>query len=195
MRPAAEVTELLERSRAGDEGAMDELLPLVYEELLQIADRYLVKERNDHTLQATALVHEAYLRLIDQHSRDWQNRGHFLALAATAMRRILVNHAHAHNAAKRGGRQGRVTLHEVAAEMEARAFDLVALDEALQRLAQRDEQSAKIVERRFFAGLTEAEIAQLLGVSTRTVERGWRLARAWLKKEIGAGDEPGPQAG
>jgi len=186
MSAAEDVTQLLERSRVGDADAMEQLLPLVYDELLLIADRFLVKERRDHTLQATALVHEAYLRLVDQRSRDWRNRGHFLALAATAMRRILVNHALAHKAAKRGGGQARVTLHEVAASMEERAFDLVELDEALQRFAAIDEQAAKIVELRFFAGLKEKEIAELLDVSTRTVERGWRLARAWLKKEMKA---------
>ena len=186
MSSTERVTRLLVQHRGGDESALDELLPLVYADLRAIAERSLRRERRDHTLQPTALVHEAYLRLVDQADQDWQNRAHFLAIAATAMRRVLVHHAEKRGAEKRGGGAGRVTLFEGASVFEERAEDLLVLDEALDRLGAFDAEKCRIVELRFFAGLSEAEAADVLGVSTRTVERGWRLAKAWLRKEIAA---------
>ncbi len=183
------VTRLLRQSRDGDSQALDELLPLVYDELRSLAEAHLSRERRDHTLQATALVHEVYLKLAGQEQQDFANCGHFLSLAATVMRRILINHAHSRRAAKRGGGMGRCTLFEAASVFEERAEDLLALDEALGRLAQFDPEKARIVELRFFGGLSTEEASGALGVSTRTVERGWRIARAWLAKEIGASPE------
>jgi len=182
----AEVTTVLDQVRAGDPGARERLVGLVYDELRRIAAGLMTHERDDHTLQPTALVHEAWIKLARQEDAHVADRAHFLALAATAMRRILVNHAEARRAHKRGGGGERVTLFEGASVFEERAEDLVALDEALERLAARDPQKARIVELRFFAGLTNEEAAEALAVSTRTVERGWRFARAWLAKELGA---------
>ncbi len=183
----ADVTRLLQRCREGEGDALEELLPLVYDELHRLAEARMRRERGDHTLQATALVHEAWLKLVDQRERAWENRNHFLAIAATAMRRILVNHAHGHRAAKRGGDRARVTLDPSAAVLGERADDLLALDEALTRMADEFPDKARLVELRFFAGLTHEEIAEVQGVSVRTVERGWRLARAWLRRELSAG--------
>lgn len=187
MADPSDVTRLLVRSREGQGDALEELLPLVYEELHRLAERRLSRERRDHTLQATALVNEAYLRLIEQHNQSWENRSHFFAIAATMMRRILMHHAQAKGAAKRGGGRERVTLSEASAVLEERAVDLIDLDAALERLAARDAEAAGLVELRFFAGLTNDEVAALRGVSTRTVERSWRLTRAWLRKELGEG--------
>ena len=188
----AQVTRLLESCREGDAAALEQLMPLVYDELRGLAGRQLSRERIDHTLQATALVNEAFLKLVDQRNQSWQNRGHFLCVAAMAMRRILVNHAHAKKAAKRGGGRARVTLDEGAALFEERAEDLLALDTALTKLARVDDTKRQLVELRFFGGLTADEAAEVMGVSTRTVERQWRLARAWLRREIeGSTDEPG----
>ena len=186
MAPTRDVTRLLAECRAGDESALERLLPLVYSELHGLADRHLRRERRDHTLQPTALVHEVYLSLVDREEQNWQNRAHFLCVAATAMRHILINHAHGRNAAKRGGGRLRLTLFEAVSAFEERAEDLVALDEALTRLAVFDERRSRLVELRFFGGLTVEEAAKVLEVSTRTVEREWRLARAWLRKEVGA---------
>ncbi len=183
------ITDLLSQSRAGDARALEELLPLMYDQLRALAEAHLRRERADHTLQPTALVHEAYLKLAGQDQHDFANRGHFMALAATAMRRILINHAHARNAQKRGGALERRTLFEAASVFEERAEDLLALDEALERLALQDPDKARIVELRFFGGLSTEEAAEVLGVSARTVERGWRFARAWLAKEIGSAPE------
>lgn len=194
MTEPSDVTRLLNRSREGEGGALEELLPLVYEELHRLAARRLSRERRDHTLQATALVNEAYLRLVDQRNQSWTNRSQFLGIAATMMRRILINHAQAHRAAKRGGDRQRVTLHEAVAVLEGRAADLVDLDAALDRLNARDEDAARLVELRFFAGLSNDEVAELRGVSTRTVERSWRLAKAWLRKELGDTEPDGPPA-
>ncbi len=185
MNPPTEVTRLLAQYRDGDPDVLSRLLPLVYEDLRELAGRQLRRERADHTLQPTALVHEAYLRLVDQEARSFENRAHFLALAATAMRRILVNHAVARRAEKRGGGAEKVTLFEAASVFEERAEDLVALDEALNRFAAIDPEKCRIVELRFFAGLTAEETAECLSTSLRTVERGWRFAKAWLRKEIG----------
>lgn len=184
-----DVTQLLDKCREGDGDALEALLPVVYDELHRIAEARMRAERGDHTLQATALVHEAWMKLVDERERKWENRGHFLAIAATAMRRILVNHAVAKKALKRGGDRGRVTLDPSAAMLEDRADDLIALDESLTRLAAEFPDKARLVELSFFAGLTHQEIAELMGVSTRTVERSWRLARAWLRRDMGVGDD------
>ena len=185
-----DVTRLLHRCRDGEGDALEELLPVVYDELHRLAEQRMRRERGDHTLQATALVHEAWLKLVDQRERAWENRNHFMAIAATAMRRILVNHARDRGAAKRGGGSAQVTLDESSAVLEERAGDLLALDEALTAMAVEFPDKARLVELRFFAGLTHEEIAAVQGVSVRTVERGWRLARAWLRRalSVGGGD-------
>lgn len=191
MEPA-NVTLLLERARAGSADALGELLPAVYDELRSMAARQLGRERREHTLQATALVHEAWLKLVDQRAQDWQNRAHFLAIAATAMRRVLVHHAEAVKAAKRGGGRGRVTLTDRPGEVSEDPLDVLALDEALEALAQEDPRKAKVVELRFFAGLENREVALALGVTERTVERDWRMARAWLRRALAAGESGAP---
>ena len=177
-------TVLLLRWKSGDRDAVDELLPLVYDELRRLANAYLHRERGGHTLQSTALVHEAYLRLIDQ-SVDWQSRSHFFGIAAQMMRRILVDHARARNAAKRGAGL-KVTLDERMAVADARDLDVIALDSALARLSAQDEGQAKIVEMRFFAGLSIEETAEALGISPATVKRDWTMAKAWLMRELHA---------
>ena len=178
------VTQLLDAIGKGDRRAATELAPLVYDELRKLARGYLHRERAEHTLQSTALVHEAYLRLIDQNVQ-WQSRAHFFGIAAQMMRRILVDHARARSAAKRG--EGlRVTLDEKMAIAEARDLDVIALDAALHRLAQQDEGQAKIVEMRFFAGLSIEETAEVLGISPATVKRDWAMAKAWLTREMNA---------
>jgi RNA polymerase sigma factor (TIGR02999 family) len=179
------ITHLLKEWSEGDQQALDELTPLVYEELRQQAARYLRKERPNHSLQATALINEAFLRLIDVKDVQWQNRAHFFAIAANLMRRILVDHARRRDAEKRGGSQVCLTLDEGLAWANEPAVDLLAIDEALDRLAVIDEQQARIVELRFFSGLTVEETATALGVSPKTVKRDWSVARAWLKREIG----------
>ena len=178
------VTRLLREARAGDRAALDELLPLVYRELRQIAARHLAQERPGHTLQATALVHEAYLRLIDQHSVDWRNRAHFFSIAAEMMRRILVNHAVGRRAQKRGAGETLLSLDEVISFPNRQNIDLILLDEALTRLAELDLLQARIVEMRFFAGLTVEEVAEVLGVSDSEVKREWRSAKAWLTAQL-----------
>ena len=187
MADASDVTQLLLASRAGESGALDRLMPMLYDELHRLAAAKLRGERADHTLQATALVNEAWLKLVQQREQSWANRAHFLAIAATVMRRVLVNHAEARRAEKRGGGRAPITLHETAALVETRAADLLDVDAALKRFAELDPEKARLVELRFFAGLTDEEAAQLLGVSTRTVERHWRLARAWLRRELSPG--------
>jgi RNA polymerase sigma factor (TIGR02999 family) len=179
-----EVTELLAQIHAGDKEAESRLIPLVYSELRRLAAHYLRGERPDHTLQPTALVHEAYLRLTRLQEVDWQSRSHFFATAATVMRRILVDHARAQRAEKREGFYEAVSLDDVSIVSAGRSAELVALDEALERLAGIDERRSKIVELRFFGGLSEEEAAQVLGISTRTVKRDWRVAKAWLYNEI-----------
>lgn len=178
------VTNLLQQSQVGDRAALDELLPLVYNELKQIASRQLAHERADHTLQATALVHEAYLRLIDQHSVDWRNRAHFFSIAAEMMRRILVNYAISRRAQKRGAGETLLSIDEIVSFPSKQNVDLVSLDDALTRLAEFDAVQARIVEMRFFAGLTNEEIAEVLGVSDSTVKREWRSAKAWLAAQL-----------
>jgi len=158
--------------------------PIIYRELRQIASRQLAGERADHTLQPTALVHEAYMRLINQHSVDWQNRAHFFSIAAETMRRILVNHAVQRNAQKRGAGATRIELDEAVSYYDQRELDLVALDDALKSLAEFDPKQAKIVELRFFGGLTVEETASVLDVSESTVKREWRMAKSWLKTRL-----------
>ncbi len=185
LTPASnEVTNLLLRWGGGDRGAFDELAPLVYDELRRLAGRYLRRERSDHTLQSTALVHEAYLRLIDQRSVRWQNRAQFFGLAAELIRRILVDHARAKQAAKRGGSAFKLTLDEALDATVSRDLDLVRLDDVLQGLAKIDPQQGRVVELRFFAGLTIEETAEVLGISPATVKRDWLVAKAWLRREM-----------
>ena len=182
--PSPEATQLLAELRDGNERAADQLLPLVYQEFRNLAAGYLRRERPDHTLQPTALVHEAYIKLIDQRRVDWQGRTHFFAVAAQAMRRILIDHARRHKRQKRGGARQRITLDDAVAISPQRDEDLIALDEALKNLAKADPRQAKIVELRFFGGLTVEEAAKVLGVSKRTVEGDWTFAKAWLKREL-----------
>lgn len=179
-------TDLLLDATRGDPAALRRMLPIVYRELRRLAVSYLGRERAGHTLQPTALVHEVYLRLIDQARADWNNRAQFLGLAATMMRRILVNHARAHAAGKRGGAGNeRVSLTFADAEREP-PVDMLALHDALTRLAERDLRKARVVELKFFGGLTSEEIARVLDISVPTVERDWSFARAWLFEQMGS---------
>lgn len=178
------LTVLLHGAQRGDRESLDDLLPLVYDELKRIAAYKLSLERHNHTLQATALVHEAYMRLIDQHSVNWNNRAHFFAIASEMMRRILVNYAEGRNAKKRNEGQTLISLDvagEVAADSE---IDLIFLDNALKELAEFDPTQARVVELKFFGGLTNEEAAEVLGVSDTTVKREWRMARAWLASRL-----------
>lgn len=179
------VTELLHAWSGGDKAALDKLIPVVYDELRRQASRYLRGERPGHTLQTTGLVNEAYLRLVDQKKVHWQNRAHFYGIAAQLMRRILVDHARAKHRAKRGGADLRVSLDEAMMITKGRDIDLVALDEALDRLAKIDSQQSRVVELRFFSGLNVEETAEVLGISAATVKREWSVAKAWLYREIG----------
>ena len=179
-----EVTRLLIDWSNGDPVALDQLMPMVYSELRSLASRYLRRERIDHTLQPTALVNEAYLRLVDQRSVRWQNRAHFFGVAAQMMRRILVDHAKSHHRAKRGGGARNVSLDEAIGVTDERAAGLVALDEALTRLAELDERKSRVVELRYFGGLSVEETAEVLQVSVNTVLRDWKLAKAWLYNQI-----------
>mgnify|MGYP003871718117 CR=1 FL=1 len=188
MSTHQDITQLLLRATDGEQRAVDVLLPAVYDELRQIADRCLRRERADHTLQTTALVHEAYLKLIDQRQVHWQNRAHFFAIAAQAMRRILVNHAKGVNRLKRGGNRDRVPLDDAVAFTPDQDIDLVALDEAMQRLAAFDPRKSKLVELRFFGGMSVEESAEVLGIAPATVKRDWNFAKAWLLREITKGD-------
>ena len=178
------ITQLLNDYQKGKKDALDELFPLVYGELRKLAASRMRSERGSHTLQPTALVHEAYLRLIEQHSSDWQNRAHFFGLAAEMMRRILVNHAVKNNAEKRFGNQTRLALDEIVDFTSGADINLVSLDEALNNLAEFDPKQAKIVELKFFGGLTNEEIAEVTGVSDSTVKREWRIAKAWLHEQL-----------
>jgi RNA polymerase sigma factor (TIGR02999 family) len=179
-----EVTQLLLAWGNGNEAALEKLMPLVYEELRRLAHQYMRRERPGHTLQTTALVNEVYFRLIDQKRMHWQNRAHFLAIAAQLMRRILVDHARSHQYAKRGGGAPKVSLDEGAIVAEEQAADLIALDDALVSLAAIDERKSRIVELRFFGGLSVEETAETLKTSTRTVMREWSMAKAWLYHTI-----------
>jgi RNA polymerase sigma factor (TIGR02999 family) len=181
------VTHLLRAHRNGSAEALERLIPLVYGELRRQAARYLRREREGHTLQPTALVNEAYLRLADQRDVEWQNRAHFFGVAAQIMRRILVDYARRRRRDKRGAGLTPVVFDEALAMAEARDLDLVALDDALSALAKLDERQSRIVEMRFFAGLEVEEVAEALGVSTATVKRDWSVARAWLRREVRRG--------
>ena len=175
-----DVTGLLLAWSAGEPAALDQLMPLVYNRLRALAADFLKRERHDHTLETAALVHEAYLKLIDQRRVCWQDRAHFFAICAQLMRRILVDHARHHAYAKRGGGAERLAIDEVRDTPVERSRDIVALDEALCDLASRDPEQARIVELRYFGGLNRDEIAEVLGISSATVTRRWRMARAWL---------------
>jgi len=179
-----DVTQLLIELRAGDQDAEAKLIRLVYAELRRLAAHYLRGERPEHTLQPTALVHEAYIRLTKIREVDWQNRSHFFATAANVMRRILVDHARAQLANKREGFRDAISLEEALVVSPARSSELLALDEALERLAKVSARQSKIVELRFFGGLSEEETGAVLGISTRTVKRDWRVAKAWLYNEV-----------
>jgi RNA polymerase sigma factor (TIGR02999 family) len=179
-----QVTELLVRWRGGDREALDSLLPLVYDELRRIARHYLQGERPGHTLQSTALVNEAYVRMVAQDFPQWQNRAHFFAVAAQLMRQILVDHARGHRASKRGGDVYKVSLDEAGDQPQAIDIDIVALDDALKNLAVMDLQQSKVVELKFFAGLSIEDTAEVMGISASTVKRDWITARAWLYREL-----------
>lgn len=181
---SASITQLLLRWRDGDPTALDELTPLVYQEMHQFARYYMGRERIGHTLQASALVNEAYLRLVDHKGIRWKNRAHFYAVAAQAMRHILVDHARTRNCAKRGGGVQKVTLDQADGIDTKDPVDLIALDDALTELTALDSRQAKIVELRYFGGMSVDEIARALGVSQATVMRDWRAARAWLFRAI-----------
>jgi RNA polymerase sigma factor (TIGR02999 family) len=187
MDQQGEVTRLLEQFGRGEKDAINKLLPLVYEELHRLARLYFRRERGEHTLQPTALVHEAYLRLVDQRAR-LESRSHFLAVAATQMRRILLDYARRHHAQRRGGAAQKVILEDTMVIAEQRPLDMIALDGALNRLAELDPKQAKLVELRYFGGLSVEETAEVLGVSPATVKRSWNSARAWLHRELTKGD-------
>jgi RNA polymerase sigma-70 factor, ECF subfamily len=185
MAPSAgDVTQFLADLQNGLPDVASQLMPLVYDELHRVARHHMRHERADHTLQATALVHEAYLRLVHQPERTWQNRAHFIGVAACAMRRILVDHARARQTAKRGSLAQRVPLEEPLLLTDEQSDELVALDEALERLAQFDARQGRVVELRFFGGLTVEETAEAVGISPKTVKRDWSVARAWLHREV-----------
>jgi RNA polymerase sigma-70 factor (ECF subfamily) len=184
MPPPSDITGLLIAWSDGDKAALESLLPLIERELHRIARRYMRREDPGHTLQTTALVNEAFFRLIDQKSVRWQNRAHFFAIAAQIMRRILLNYARDRRRVKRGGGAVQVSLSEVAVVGEERSVELIALDEAMGRLAEFDERKCRVVELRYFGGLSVEETAEVLGVSAITVERDWKAARAWLKREM-----------
>lgn len=184
MTADREVTQLLIDWSNGDREALDQMMPLVYSELRRMAASYLSRERRDHTLQPTALVNESYLRLIDQKRVNWQNRAHFFGIAAQMMRRILINHANERVAAKRGGGAIKVSLSEAESEMEITDASLLALDEALKRLSELDSRKSRLIELKFFGGLTTEEIAEVMQLSHATIEREWTLARAWLHREM-----------
>lgn len=185
MDDAGEVTRLLGRLRAGDRTAESRLLELVYPELRKIAARYFRSEQRGHTLQPTALVNEAYLRLTGQMDKNWQNRSHFYAVAAQLMRRILVDYARRKKAAKRDDGHQKVELTDTLGISESRLDEIIFIDAALRRLAEFDQRSSKVVELRFFGGLTEDEVADVLQIASRTVKRDWNVAKAWLHGELG----------
>ena len=185
MTPTShEITQLLLAWSEGDRQALDRLVPLVYDELRRLAQSYMRKERAGQTLQTTALIHEAYLRLINANRVQWQNRAHFFAIAARMMRRILITHAQSHAYAKRGGGTLKVSLDEAAILSQARAGELIVLDDALKSLAVIDVRRSQVVELRFFGGLSNEEIAEVLKISPNTVIRDWNVAKAWLYREM-----------
>src|SRR5215211_5198953 len=181
-----EVSRLLQAWSGGNGEALDELMPLVYDELHRQAHRFLRRERQSHTLQTTALIHEAYLNLIRQTRISWQNREHFFAISANLMRRILVNYANARHRKKRGGKEEDLELNDsILIATRSKDLDLLALDEALKRLAKMDEQQAQIVELRYFGGLTIEETSEVMGIAPATIKRDWKLTKAWLFRELG----------
>jgi len=184
MPPPSDITRLLLAWSDGDQAALEKLLPLIEQELHRIARRYMRRENPGHTLQTTALVNEAYFRLIDQRDVHWQNRAHFFGIAAQIMRRILMNYARDRQRDKRGGKAVQVSLSEVAVITEEKSDELIALDESLKRLAVIDERKCRVVELRYFGGLSVEETAEVLGISTITVARDWKMAKAWLAREI-----------
>lgn len=181
----SDVTAILKRIRDADDSGYQDLLPVVYDELRQMAAGYLRQERLDHTLQPTALVHEAYLKLVDQNIADWKDRRHFFAVAARAMRQVLIDYARRHRAAKRGGNRLKFTLDQAPAPLAPATVDLVALDDAMAELERLDARKSRVVELRFFGGLTNEEAAGELGVSPKTTEADWYMARAWLRRALG----------
>lgn len=186
-----EVTQLLRDWRNGNKAALDVLMPAVYDELRRLASGFLRRERSDHTLQTTALVHEAYIHLVDQNETDWQNRAHFFGAAAQLMRRILVDYARARRAAKRGGGALKVTLNEVVIGSTGKDIDVIALDEALNELAALDSQQSRLVELRYFSGLSIEETAEVMAISPATVKRQWNSAKAWLHRRMTDGPVKG----
>ena len=187
--PTEQATQLLIDWSNGNREAAAGLMPLVYDELRRLARGYLQHERGDHTLQATGLVHEAYLRLVDQKTTTWKNRAHFFGVAAQVMRRILVDHARRHRSAKRGGDRTKVEFDERLMPAASRGLDVIALDDALQDLAKLNPQHSQVVELRFFGGMSLEEVAEVLDISPRTVQREWRMARAWLRRQLFGGEE------
>jgi RNA polymerase sigma factor (TIGR02999 family) len=185
----SQVTLLLSRWRAGDREALDALMPLVYEELRRLARHYLKQERPDHTLQSTALVHEAYVRLLGQNPPEWKSRAHFFGVAAKLMRQILVDHARGRHAAKRGGNSLKLTLNDGLIGRKGKDLNLLALDDALNNLARLSPQQCHIVELRFFSGLTIEDTSEVLGISAATVKRNWTTARAWLFREMNQSEQ------
>ena len=185
-----QITELLAEWREGNQSALDELYPLVYDELHRLARRYMSRERKDHTLQTTALINEAYVRMVDQKNVNWANRSHFFAISAQIMRRILIDHARRNAYAKRGGGAQQVSLEEVAALVPEQGRELMRLDEALKSLAERDPRRSQVVELRYFGGLNNEEIAGVLQVSENTVTRDWNMARAWLYQQLSENATP-----
>jgi RNA polymerase sigma factor (TIGR02999 family) len=179
-----EFTQLLENWRGGDKAALDQMTPVVYDELRRLARFFLSSERPDHTLQPTALVHEAYLRLVDQRSVDWKNRAHFLGVASSMMRRILINHARDRRAAKREGLANTLSLEDALGVFANPQIDLLDLNQALQELTEMDPQQGKVVELRYFGGLTIEETAEVMGISPATVKREWGTARLWLLRQM-----------
>ena len=185
MQPPEGITQLLIDWGKGDQAALEKLMPLVYSELRRLASNYLRRERGEHTLQPTALVNEAYLKLVDQRNAKWQNRAHFFGISAQLMRRILVDHARQRQAVKRGGvEQQRLSITSAQAVMRQPETDLLALNEALEELTKMDPLHGRIVELKFFGGLSIEETAEVLGISHATVERDWKLARAWLRRQL-----------
>jgi RNA polymerase sigma factor (TIGR02999 family) len=187
-----DLTQLLIDWRNGDKSALDQMTPALYDELRRLARFFLANERPDHTLQPTALVHEAYIRLVDQHAVDWRNRAHFLGVAATMMRRILINHAQARLAAKRLGQAQAVALDDALGVFSTSQVDLIDLNQVLEQLSEIDPQQGRVVELRYFGGLTIEETAEVLGVSAATVKREWSIARLWLLQKM-EGPQPSPE--
>lgn len=189
MSSPQDITDLLIRWNNGDQAALEQLLPLVEKELHRLAHIYMRRERTGHTLQTTALINETFVRLVDQKRVQWQNRNHFFGIAAKIMRRFLINYARDQHREKRGGHAVQISLSEVVLVSNEKSAELIALDEALERLALIDERKSRVVELRYFGGLSVEETAEVLGVATATVNRDWKMAKAWLSREIRHGSE------